>query len=329
MLKKIVLALASVAFLPALFLASIFLMPITFTQTVDQNRDLPSVVLNNYKFHAETMGDESKPVIIALHGGPGGDYRNLLPIAPLADDYHLVFYDQRMTGLSSREWDGTLDLQIFFDDLDAFVDHYGKGRKVILLGHSWGAMMASGYVGMHPEKVEKAILIEPGIMRPDLAEEYFDSQSGPGLDAYPSLAWIWINSWRVDTGHDQYAREDFVLSNAYFHMPGKGVHCGNAIPANFEGWRASRKTLDETVMAYVHDPELLKQLDFITDAHLFDGEVLFLASSCNTVYGADYQQRHLPFFQHARLETVENSGHFIFYDQPENAIALVREFLRE
>ena len=128
----------------------------------------------------------------------------------------------------------------------------------------------------------------------------------------PASPVIWLNSWRVDIAQDQYAREDYILSNAYTLMPGKGVHCGDVIPAAFQGWRASRKTLDETVIAYVHDPDLLAQLDFLTDAHKFDGEVLLIGTTCNTVYGADYQARHLPFYQHARLETIKNSGHFIF-----------------
>lgn len=110
-------------------------------QNDDQNADLPSLTLNDYKFHAETMGDEGKPVIIALHGSPGGDYRNLLPIAPLADDYQLVLYDQRMTGLSSRKFEGEITLQSYFDDLDAFVEHFGQGREVILLGNSLGETM--------------------------------------------------------------------------------------------------------------------------------------------------------------------------------------------
>jgi pimeloyl-ACP methyl ester carboxylesterase len=156
-------------------------------------------------------------------------------------------------------------------------------------------MMASGYIGMHPEKVKKIILIEPGILRPDLSQEFFDSQSGPTADAYPALALVWLNAWRVDTSVDQYAREDYILSNAYSLIPGEGVHCGNVIPADFQGWRASRKTLDETIMAYVHDPELFMQLDFITDAHRFSGEVLIIGTTCNTVYGAEYQNRHLPF----------------------------------
>ena len=328
LLKKTLIRLGTIVAIAMLLLVAAKLMPIHFIKTVDENEELPSIMLNGYKFHAETMGDEGKPVIIALHGGPGGDYRNLLPIAPLASDYQLVFYDQRMTGLSSRKFEGTISLKSFFDDLDAFVDHFGRGRKVTLLGHSWGAMMASGYIGMHPEKIDKVIMIEPGILRPDLAKEFFESQSGPTTDVYLDLMLVWLNSWRVDVSQDQYAREDYVLSTAYKFMGGKDVHCGDVIPANFEGWRASRKVLNETVIASANDPALLAQLDFITDAHKFDGEVLLIGSTCNKVYGAEYQKRHLPFYKNAKLATIENAGHFIFYDQPEVSLDVIREFLQ-
>jgi proline iminopeptidase len=327
MLRKTYISLGAVATVPVLFYAVTILMPITFIKTVDENDELPSITLNGYKFHAETMGDEGAPVIIVLHGGPGGDYRNLLPVAPLAKDYRLVFYDQRMTGLSSREAEGTVTLKSFFDDLDAFVDHYGKGKKVTLLGHSWGAMMASGYIGMHPEKIDKIIMIEPGILRPDLSQEFMESQSGPKYDVYLDLALVWLNSWRVDISQDKYAREDYILSAAYKFMGGKDVHCGDVIPANFEGWRASRKVLNETVIASANDPELLAQLDFITDAHKFDGEVLLIGSTCNKVYGAEYQKRHLPFYKNAKLETIADSGHFIFYDQVEASLRVINDFL--
>jgi proline iminopeptidase len=328
MLRKTFVSLGAVAAIPVLFYAVTILMPITFIKTVDENDELPSITLNGYKFHAETMGDEGKPVVIVLHGGPGGDYRNLLPIAPLAKDHLLVFYDQRMTGLSSRKAEGTISLKSFFDDLDAFVDHYGKRKKVTLLGHSWGAMMASGYIGMHPEKIDKIIMIEPGILRPDLSQEFMDSQSGPKYDVYLDLTLVWLNSWRVDTSQDKYAREDYVLSTAYKFMGGKDVHCGDVIPANFEGWRASRKVLDETVIASANDPKLLAQLDFITDAHNFDGEVLLIGSTCNKVYGAEYQKRHLPFYKNAKLETIADAGHFIFYDQLEASLKVISDFLK-
>lgn len=326
-MKKALIAIAAVISIPVVFFGFTALFPLTFIQTVDQDDNLPSVTLNDYTFHAETMGDEESPVIIALHGGPGGDYRNLLPIAPLASDYRLVFYDQRMAGLSSRQYAGPISIKSFFDDLDAFVDHYGRGNKVTLLGHSWGAMLASGYIGMHPEKIDKVIMIEPGILRPDLAQEFVDAQSGPEPRAYFDLALIWLNSWRVDVSTDRFAREDYVLSNAFKHLGGKNVHCGDVIPANFEGWRASRKVLDETVIASANDPELFAQLDFISDAHRFDGPVLLIGSTCNTVYGAEYQKRHLPFYKNARLETIDDAGHFIFYDQLDDSLRVIREFL--
>jgi len=315
--------------LVVLFLANTLLRPITFSPTVDLDPDLPSITLDGYPFHSETMGNPENPVVIALHGGPGGDYRNLLPIAPLSTDHYLVFYDQRMTGLSSRQSDGVFDLESFFSDLDLFVDHFGAGRPVTLLGHSWGAMLASGYASRFPEKVHRLVLIEPGLMRPDLSQPYFEGQSGPGWSAYPALAWIWLNSWRVDTRDDIYAREDYILSTAYPVLPGAGVHCGDVVPEGFEGWRASQKTMDDTVFAYVNDPERLSELDFVSDAHRFEGQTLFIGSTCNTVYGAAYQERHLPFFRDARLEVIEDAGHFVFYDQPDAALEIIGEFLAD
>ena len=170
-------------------------------------------------------------------------------------------------------------------------------------------------------------MIEPGILRPDLSQEYLESQSGPKFDVYLDLALVWLNSWRVDVSHDKYAREDYILSAAYKIMGGNNVHCGDVLPANFAGWRASRKVLDETVIASANDPQLLAQLDFITDAHKFDGKVLLIGSTCNKVYGAEYQKPHLPFYKDARLETIDNAGHFIFYDQLQTSLDVISEFL--
>src|SRR5262252_8407662 len=76
--------------------------------TVAEDRALPASEMNGSRFHVETRGDPSKPVIVMLHGGPGGDYRSLLRLSDrfegysLADDYFLVYWDQRGAGLSER-----------------------------------------------------------------------------------------------------------------------------------------------------------------------------------------------------------------------------------
>jgi proline iminopeptidase len=41
-------------------------------------------------------------VLVILYGGPGGDYRSLLGLKKPADQYQVVFYNQRGAGLSQR-----------------------------------------------------------------------------------------------------------------------------------------------------------------------------------------------------------------------------------
>ena len=70
--------------------------------TVVDDASLPQIEINGVRLHAETYGDPSNPVIIVLHGGPGGDYRSQLGARSLADTNFVVFYDQRGAGLSER-----------------------------------------------------------------------------------------------------------------------------------------------------------------------------------------------------------------------------------
>ena len=94
----------------------------------------------------KTYGSEDAPVLIVLHGGPGADFRYLLNLSVLSDQYRVVFYDQLGTGLSQRVEAKDISVDTFVRDLDAVVEHFGRKRKVILLGHSWGAMLASAYL---------------------------------------------------------------------------------------------------------------------------------------------------------------------------------------
>jgi proline iminopeptidase len=54
--------------------------------TVIADLSLPRVEIDGYTFHAETFGDPSNPVVIVLHGGPGGDYRSLLGLQEYSED---------------------------------------------------------------------------------------------------------------------------------------------------------------------------------------------------------------------------------------------------
>ncbi len=121
--------------------------------TVVDDATLPAIEINGLRLHAEVQGPPDAPVTIVLHGGPGGDYVGLLPLKALADKHRVVFYDQRGAGLSQRVPAETLMLDTYIQELAGVIAHYSPNRSVTLIGHSWGAMLASAYMAPIPSRL--------------------------------------------------------------------------------------------------------------------------------------------------------------------------------
>jgi proline iminopeptidase len=110
--------------------------------------------------YARVVG-QGRPVIV-LHGGPDFDHRYLLPdLDQFQDVFRLIYYDQRGRGKSAdnvRPEDVTLLSDL--EDLDKVRQHFGLEAPV-LLGHSWGAVLALEYALRHPTRVSHLILMNP------------------------------------------------------------------------------------------------------------------------------------------------------------------------
>jgi pimeloyl-ACP methyl ester carboxylesterase len=133
--------------------------------TVEQDPALPAFELRDgVKLHLETAGDPSLPVLILLHGGPGGDYRALRALDALSERYLLVYWDQRGAGLSQRVPGSQLLMSTYLADLNQLVDHFSPERKVTLVGHSFGGVLAAAYVNLYPQKVEQLALLDPAAL---------------------------------------------------------------------------------------------------------------------------------------------------------------------
>jgi proline iminopeptidase len=114
----------------------------------------------NAKLYSREIG--KGPAVIVLHGGPDFDESYLLPeLDLLSDAYRLIYYDQRGRGKSAagfRPEDVTLSSDI--EDIDRVREYY-KLDKVVLLGHSWGTVLALEYALRYPQRVSRLILMNP------------------------------------------------------------------------------------------------------------------------------------------------------------------------
>jgi proline iminopeptidase len=123
------------------------------------------------------------PIIIA-NGGPGlsHDYlvQNDVFTSRMARDRRVVLYDQRGDGASRLlNPNAPQNMKAQVADLDLIRAKLGV-QKFILIGHSWGGILAMGYAAKHPEHIAKLVLVDSGDANFEKTVDLFDQ-------AYPDI----------------------------------------------------------------------------------------------------------------------------------------------
>jgi proline iminopeptidase len=295
--------------------------------TVDDDPSLPRVVLDGYAFHAEAHGDPEARVLLVLHGGPGADYRSLEPLSALADTHRLVFFDQRGAGLSGRVPADQLNFGSAVDDVHRFVERFGRGEQVDLVGHSWGATLAAAYLARATGLVRRAVLAEPGYLSAGEARawqsRYRSMMSGPRYRWLATKAGF--EAQHVD-GPDDHAARDYLIGERI--IPFFASHPDNPYHCPGVAYGAPRWRWGSTASDALAGPGLEMPLDHIrATASSVATPILFLAGACDTWIGPELQRTHAAWYPDARVEVIEEAGHDMFWDRPDASIRAVREFL--
>jgi proline iminopeptidase len=118
------------------------------------------IPVDSGSLYARVIGT-GQPMIV-LHGGPDFDHGYLLPdLDRLADAFRLIYYDQRGRGLSAehvRAEDVSLASDV--EDVDRVRRRF-QLSETVLLGHSWGTVLALEYALRHPTRVSHLVLMNP------------------------------------------------------------------------------------------------------------------------------------------------------------------------
>lgn len=136
---------------------------------------------------------------MVLQGGPGLTSRSVAPIAELlAEDFRVVRFDH--TGWTVAD---------VLDQLEAVRREIGE-ESWFVLGHSWGAAVATLYAHSCPERVRGLILAHPLEISSAFCDRAGDTQAGEdplALDHDPDVAdllWEDLESICPDTAEEGY-----------------------------------------------------------------------------------------------------------------------------
>jgi proline iminopeptidase len=302
--------------------------------TVEQHEEATGTEINGYFFHTQEFGDTSKPEVIVLHGGPGYDFRYLLSLRALANDYHVIFYDQRGTGLSPRVHPDDLTIQQAVKDLHSICQHYSPDDKVYLIGHSWGGFVAARYVSAFPERVEKLALLEPEFLTGEAALEFFERANHYRPEfSFKTLATLtnsWFQSLHVEEP-DKQASPDFFMEHIMLsfqqpYHPLYGAFCHNQDTIEFINWRYGAMA-SGNLIGNLFDAEGTMIFPEIENLANYKNTVLFVTGSCNALFGEEFQKNyHLELFRSARLIAIQRAGHFMMLDKRKETIKVIQDY---
>ena len=257
-----------------------------------------------------------KPTLILLHGGPGMDHSGYKPrFSQLANVAQIVFLDQRGNGRSDLGPRETWTLAQWGDDVHAFCEVLGIVHPIVM-GASFGGMVALAYATSHPAHPAKLILVSTEAAGgTHLAQRValFERLGGPEVgalarrrlidghvDAAMLEAWIRLAfPVYTRTPRDPAVVQRAILHpevNLWFTRPGGEGRTFNFFP----------------VLRRVKCPTLV----------LGGEEDPMIPITCQEEIAAALPA-HL-----VRFERFSGCGHGVVTDAPERAMAVIRDFIR-
>ena len=274
--------------------------------TVVENPILPSISVNNTLLHAQTFGNPGDPMIVVLHGGPGADYRSILNCQGFANDgYYVVFYDQRGSGLSQRHDAEIYTMQKHIDDLEAVINHFRQGpdQQLILMGHSWGAMLATAYVNDYPDRIDGLVLMEPGGFTWEVTRDYISRSRVLNLFAEETSDYVYLDQI---ISSDEHNALDYKSDLRLAPIFAEGNITGDQGPYPY--WRSGSVCATAT-QNYAEE----NSFDFTAGLDLYTTRVLFVYSEFNEAYGLEHAEEVSSAYPSVQLIEIKGTGHEIPY----------------
>lgn len=255
--------------------------------------------------------------ILVIHGFRG-DHHGLLRVADQLPEMRLIMPDLPGFGGSAAFTEAEHSVAGYVRFVADFMAALDLGPETVLLGHSFGSIIASHFVAAHPGRVSELILINPiaapalegpkGLMT-RLAVLYYEAAARlprrPGQALLRSQLIVRVMSETMAKTRDKGLR--------------RFIHAQHS--SYFSAF-ADRESLLQAFKASVgsHVSEVAGQLTL---------PVLLIAGEKDEIAALPDQHRLLALLPDGHLDVIPGVGHLIHYETPAPAAGFIRRFLKD
>ena len=284
------------------------------------------VTVRGVRLHVRRWGNPDAPKLFMLHGWMDVAASFQFVVDALGGDWQVLAPDARGFGLSdwpiAAQGGGHYWFHDYLGDLEALLDHYAPEGEVNLVGHSMGANVVCLYAGLRPERVRRVVDLEGfGLapahpkQAPRRMREWLDElRDPPRLKPYASLDEVAARL--VKTNPRLAPQRAKFLAQHWSKPDGNGGYVLLADPAHKQRGPLLYR-LDEVMAIWSKVTAKVLHVEAAgspTLSHLA-GEIPL-----------DEYKARFAAFSDWREKIVDEAGHMVHHDQPEQIAALIEAF---
>lgn len=268
-------------------------------------------VVNGVRLWYRVAGKRGGTPVLFLHGGPGEGSQAFAKFAGPALERRLlmVYLDQRGSGRSERPWTKNYSIDLLVDDVEQLRRAWGV-RKISLISHSFGTVIALEYAARHPENVAGLVLAASVPDIPAAMDIQCDRLKGTDPEAFArAKAALGTDTQRrcnVFAAYPGEKQKDFTYANM-FPRP-ETARLVDA--ADTEGGLKNTGELGGALFRAGLLDYRFQHPERIT------APVLIVTGALDYQAVVEPQQALAAKLPHARLLRYPGAGHFMFVDDP-------------
>jgi proline iminopeptidase len=271
---------------------------------------------NGVKIHYTIVG--SGEPILFLSGGPGFSSEYMFPIADLfSDSFQCILLDQRGTGKSIVPSYDTNYIKISstLDDIEFLRKLLGY-EEWIVLGHSYGGLLASKYASDYPSSVSMMILVGTAGLNTSLWDYFGDNLWSRLLPSDKDLAEYWNDSIIVanDFNRSRFEYQKAIMPAYFYDRKNSLLFTQKMKP---EDWNID-------VWKFIWGD--MMKLDLSEISRIYDKAVLVLHGRQDPV-GESIPLLVSQTYPNSKLVFIEQAGHLPWLEQPEVFTDAIISFL--
>lgn len=277
------------------------------------------IPIRGLKYHVMIWGDMTLPKIFMVHGWMDVAASFQFLVDALKGNWCVIAPDWRGYGHTENAHADNYWFPDYIADLDALLTHYAPDAPVNLVGHSLGGNVVSLYAGARPERISRLINLEGFGMRrtkpADAPKRYraFLEQIAdpPTLKPYKDFAELAARLMKNNPRMSQ-AKADFLARHWGEEKNGQVVLLAD--PAH-KIVNATLYNIDEAVACW----EAITAPVLVVAANQSDMLTRWIKED-------DYADR-LAHFKNLTQVRIDDAGHMMHHDQPEQLAALIENFI--